>query len=512
MSVSTVDVPSMNIVIDNTDEGILYKGSNWTTVGPFADGYGVPVYNGSQSMAQGTGHEFAYNFGGKSIAVFGSWDYTDNPLPVCELDGLVIFGPSSEHINARTRQMKDEADNFYAKLLLATNQMPLCGSDGLDGTILHRLVVKTSSDVNTRLVFDYLIFTSDTANDPRTTWTYNATHPSVHFFGIWESTLGRTTEEIPDLSYDYRASRLAISNASLSFGFYGSQITMVGILDNTQGPAATGEYSIDDKPPTLFSLSNTANSRGTLFQQTIFTSDPLPADAHDIVVRWNGQRGQQRFGFTNFYVQRVDKPVWLEPTAAIVSPSPISTQSQTSSLTQSSASSSTQSSQTAASETAAPTASIVGGIVGGVVAVVAMMMFIWFLRRRRRGNGYENYQPTEWVDPDHDAHQRVQTDPLLGYVVEPLRLSTIMPGSSRSEYRTSRSVTLSVSGMSTRTSIALLKEKQSQAVRVGEMHADPDAVELETTEFLVHRDSGLRLSANTREGRRVVEVPPGYMA
>ncbi len=64
----------MKIIIDNTDEGIEYKGSNWTTVGPFADGYGVPVYNGSQSMAQGTGHEFAYNFGGGLFAAIQNFN------------------------------------------------------------------------------------------------------------------------------------------------------------------------------------------------------------------------------------------------------------------------------------------------------------------------------------------------------------------------------------------------------------------------------------------------------
>ncbi len=154
--------------------------------------------------------------------MFGSWDYTDNPLPICEVDGLVILGPTSEHINARTRQMRDEADDFSSKLLLATNQMPLCGTDDLDETILHRLVVKTSADANTRLVFDYLIFTSQTAKDPRTTWAYNATDSDIDFFGIWESALGRTTEEIPDLSYDYRASILPVLNASMSWRFYGT--------------------------------------------------------------------------------------------------------------------------------------------------------------------------------------------------------------------------------------------------------------------------------------------------
>ncbi len=281
----------------------------------------------------------------------------------------------------------------------------------------------------------------------------------------------------------------------------GTQIAMVGILDNTRGPSATGEYTIDNKSPTLFSIDNTVNSRGTLFQQTIFTSDPLHGNIHEIVVRWNGQHGQQRFGFTNFYVQRVSSPVWLqEPTATTISPSPISTQSQTSSLTQSSASSSSQAS---ASETAAPVAAIIGGIIGGVVAVATMMMFLWFLRRRRRENVY---------DPGHhhSAPQRMQTEPLLGYVVEPLRLSTMSASSSSSEYRPSRSVTLSVSGTSTtRASVTLLKEKQSQAVRAGETEADLDA---ETTDFLMHQDRGVRLGASTREGRRVIEVPPEYTA
>lgn len=52
------------VVVDNTDHRINYTGSNWTLVGPFADGYVVPVYNGSQSMAEAGGDQFSFLFEG----------------------------------------------------------------------------------------------------------------------------------------------------------------------------------------------------------------------------------------------------------------------------------------------------------------------------------------------------------------------------------------------------------------------------------------------------------------
>ncbi|KAF9019852.1 hypothetical protein BDZ89DRAFT_304862 [Hymenopellis radicata] len=365
--------------------------------------------------------------------MFGSWDYTDNPLPMCEVDGSAISGPTSEEVDVRTHQMHDQADDFSEKLLLATNQMPLCGVDGLQ-LVEHELVVKTRSDINTRLVFDYLVFTTSSPGyasdrDPGT-FTIDADDYTVEYSGEWQSSTGRTIEEVPNLYQN--ATMASTHNATVMLGFYGSQITMVGILDNTQGPPATGQYTIDGFFSTSFSLSNTVNSRATIFQQTIFTSYRLPLRSHEIVVRWDGDVGQQRLGFTNFYVETVDNPTLNgATTASTISPS------------------STQSSLTQTPQihgTPAPVAVIVGGAVGGLVAVTAAIMFLWFLRRRRRitSTSHEHSQPAQVAGPHDDLQRPVQTDPLLGYGVDLFHPPAATPESVWTESSTSGAVTLSV--------------------------------------------------------------------
>ncbi len=142
---------------------------------------------------------------------------------MCEVDDSAIAGPPSDQVNDRTRQMHDQSDDFSHKLLLATNQMLLCSADGLEEDSQHELVVKAPSDINTRLVFDYLVFATEGYEgyyQSAYPGTYLLEANNVTVLGEWQPSTGSTVEEEPNSLY--RNSIIAGHNASISLHFYGT--------------------------------------------------------------------------------------------------------------------------------------------------------------------------------------------------------------------------------------------------------------------------------------------------
>ncbi|KAF9033708.1 hypothetical protein BDZ89DRAFT_1230276 [Hymenopellis radicata] len=560
------------VVVDSTDPRINYTGSDWIMVGPFADGYGVPVYNGSQSMAKGAGDRFSFLFEGSTVEVFGAWDYTASPLPRCTVDDIPIgsSSPLGDKLERRARQLESQSnDDFAQNVRLFTNQMPLCGATGLDATGAHTLVVQHVDDA--RLVFDYLLYTPvaesavpdgavrlldvpsqiiETSNNAETstitsveevTHTYEKTYVTasttvividgdgdskvvvtpvtsvriltsatatttvtvtanrdltttltnyvtvvetatvvdtqtvthtdisisavrptatpafISLSGSWQQALGNTAVDFGDSFYTAIMPRN--NSSTLAATFNGSEISMIGILDNIEGAEATGNYSIDGGTPTTFALSSTTASRGTLFQQTLFRSGRLNNTRHEILVQWNGDEGQQRFGFTNFYVQNGDLP-------SPVDSAPLNT-----------VSASLPANARVMNSGKVPIRTIVGSVLGAVISVAAALG-IWLWRRKMHAVSSDRA-------PDIDPDSPIST---MGSLTTTLVRSQAL-----------RKVFGSSQG-----SVADLKAEQSRVIRgrhERQLRLDP--------EIRMHEDSGLRWDTNT-QNHSVVDIPPAY--
>ncbi len=234
---------------------------------------------------------------------------------------------------------------------------------------------------------------------------------------------------------------------------------MIGMLDNTEGAEAFGNYTIDGGTPTTFALSGTSTSQGTLFQQTLFRSERLDNTRHQIVVRWNGDEGQQRFGFSYFYVQTGDRPspVDIAPLNTVGASLPASVRVMNSGKV--------------------PIGAIVGSVFGGLIAVLtAIVICLW----RRRRNSTSSDRTTD-IDPD-----------------SPIRtmgsLTTTLV----------RSQALRKAFGSSQGSVADLKAEQSRVIRgrhETQLRLEP--------EIRMHEDSGLRWTTDT-QNHSLVEIPPAY--
>ncbi|KAF9020267.1 hypothetical protein BDZ89DRAFT_1164286 [Hymenopellis radicata] len=493
------------VVIDNTDSRVLYTGENWTTVGPFEDGYGVPVYGGSQAMTFFEGDQFSFNFRGSAITVMGAWDYTDQPLPECSVDGEVIGGgPSAEVIARRTQQM---TSSFPDDVRVFTNQLPLCSAHGLLLGLEHRLTVKATGSA--RLAFDFLRYTPPESAVPDGEVLYVEDY-GVEYTREWQTSQG-TTSVAAEL---YHATMASEHGASFEMNFTGTRITMIGILDNlnTKGTLSIGIYRIDESDSTL-DFPPVGAGPDTLFQQIVFQSGPLENKQHRLGVAWDSQPGTQRFGLTNFYIETSDTQasplVGALPSSTVT---PASTSIHSPSPTASASSPIDPS--VSASGTKASVPAIAGGVVGGVVLLVSALLCLWFWRHRPKRSFTETviqeepfanagpYTPGSYTPgpytPGVNEDQGMQTE-------DPLRLSVWSGGGS------SRPASSSVfSSSTTETPYSYMKAEQSRALYGANVtYGGGQFRDSDVPEVRLHEDSGIRMSF-AAGATRPIDVPPVY--
>ncbi|KAK1227588.1 hypothetical protein PQX77_009406 [Marasmius sp. AFHP31] len=187
-------------------------------------------------------------------------------------------------------------------------------------------------------------------------------------------------------------------NASMSFKFNGTSVSMYGINARLDGTTAlnssAGSYSIDGNPPIPFVIPGTkaapqdAGSRDAWANQLMFENTSLSSEnEHEMAIYYNGTgtNTSQMLVIDYFYVANDGAVVNGNP------PGPVEPERK-----------------------AVPTGGIVGGVLGGVFGLIAIGGLLWFTRRRRRHWGGPRELPREdWdVEPYNIMSEAWTGEPL----------------------------------------------------------------------------------------------------
>ncbi|KAI9065878.1 hypothetical protein FKP32DRAFT_446164 [Trametes sanguinea] len=216
-------------------------------------------------------------------------------------------------------------------------------------------------------------------------------------------------------AYNQTLSSTGNPGATVSFGFFGSEIVVVGSTaapPNALAPELVNggtvtHYVLDDNPSTYTSYTAPVQNASAV---TFYSSGPLMGGRHSLTIVVVTASGDFPFFLDYFAVLPANETIQFMPTGTMSSSSTTSSSPSTSAAS-SSASSSQLSSNSEALAALDPKriGAIVGGVLGGVVVLAALTMMIWFISvRRRRGweSRYSGVPRDALLDEDKNQPRR----------------------------------------------------------------------------------------------------------
>ncbi|KAJ3760674.1 hypothetical protein EV360DRAFT_80944 [Lentinula raphanica] len=485
MTTPDTAVPRL-VVVDDTDPSIQYSPASAfskDTSGKLdGQGYGGPVFNRTLTGLSGTSNNgsLTFQFNGTfvraMVAAEGFYGW------YCNVDNHLITSFTVD---------TNQVTNYIA-----------CDSEGtLSGTTgEHTLAVNfffyPDSPSNSSLWLDSIHY-QPLPSDPldAVTLRIHNSDPSVSYSN---SSGGWSFQGLNSNATD-------LTGTSMSLAFNGTSATLysVNFGSPTQYNATTAFYTLDGKS-TDFDLpgSTTTGTSGgnttNISNWPLFTISDLSATQHNLNVATSYNSTPQ--------------PQYLSIEYFIIQTNPANSSSTEGSANSTGVGSSSGDSSSTGHST--PVGAIVGGVVGGVVGLIAILLALYFWRRRRRNSQYRSggmldlsagtaadpYQPNSagyLIKPEPPMQSASTTDRPVssGFFADSLYQSGSDPAAS------------SVAGSSSRASQPgfdpgrLVSMKNAQSLQVRDE-------QLRRSELRLHTDSGVRLPAPNE--REVIDVPPTY--
>ncbi|KAG6905947.1 hypothetical protein DXG01_016749 [Tephrocybe rancida] len=375
------------VVIDDTNSQLHYSGQNWfrdlgsqDNVGNFG-----PTY---QKTSHGTtgNDSISFPFVGTSVTVLGT-------THLAKISNATKFDPSWECFVDKVSIGSTTPFQF------PENNWELCSWATLnDGP--HEITINVTTTGNT-FWLDYITYTpSAAASYEKAVLRVENSDPAILYGAGW-SALGGT------------ANQTTAKGSQATFNFVGTSITWVGFIP-TEYPhsSAVGTFSIDGGVAVNFKLNGlSATDTITFYNQAFFTTPDLIPGPHSIIVTYNGGTGAATpLTLDYILLTNISIPAVAGPTLA--SPSPSST-----------AISSPLSNGTQTRHSKTPIGTIVGGVVGGL-AIIALLLFIFWWRRRMRASQVQFSQPRQ-----QQMHTNTSTASMQNLHAEPFILPQPLPAS-----------------------------------------------------------------------------------
>ncbi|KAJ4483573.1 hypothetical protein J3R30DRAFT_1802031 [Lentinula aciculospora] len=492
MTTPDTAVPRL-VVVDDTDASIQYSPSSAfskDSAGKLnGQGYGGPVFNRTLTGLSGTSNNgsLSYSFNGTfvraMVAAEGIYGW------YCNVD---------DHLITSFTVDTSQVTNYIA-----------CDSEGtLSGTTSeHTLVVNfffyPDSPSTSSLWLDSIHYQPLPSNplDAVTLRVHNS-DPSVTYSN---SSGGWSFQGLNSNATD-------LTGTSMSLAFNGTSATLysVNFGSPTEYNATTAFYTLDGKS-TDFDLpgsTTTANSGGNftnISNWPLFTVPNLSASQHNLNVATS-------YNSTPY-------PQYLSIEYFIIQTNPANS----SSTEGSSNSTGVGSGSGESSSHSTPVGAIVGGVVGGVVGLAAIILAIFFFRRRRSNAQYHSagmldlssgaplaghYGPDSAgliINSPPPMQSASSSDHPSSFFPDALYHDETSPQQSPSVVSNVRPE--STAGSSTRASQAgfdpgrLVSMKNAQSSKVRDE-------QLRRSELRLHTDSGVRLPPPNE--REVIDVPPTY--
>ncbi|KAJ3826569.1 hypothetical protein F5880DRAFT_1610115 [Lentinula raphanica] len=508
MTTPDTTVPRL-VVVDDTDPSIQYSPASvfvTDTSGKLdGQGYGGPVFNRTLTGLSGTSNlngSLTFHFNGTFVravlAAQGEFGWA------CRVDNHSI---PSNTLNS------NQVTNYIA-----------CDSEGtLSGTTSeHTLEVDLFLSVDSPFVLNSSLWLDSIQYQPLPSDPLDALTLRIHNSDPSISYSNSSGEWTDFQGLDANATDLTGSSMSLAFngtqvliisrtgltGLLGTSVTLYSIDYGSpaQYEAATAFYTLDGKS-TDFDIPGsmeTANSDGNTINISnwpLFTISNLSAFQHDLNVAssYNTSSFPQQYLSIEYFIIRTNPAN--------------STSTEGSANSTGVGSSSGNSSNTTGHSTgnsAWPVGGIVGGVMGGVIGLVAILLALYFIRRRRR-NSPSRFEGI--LDLGAGAapvdHLTNSEPPMQSALTDDRPLTS---GSSADSSYQSGKLDLgenTVAGSSPRTSLEAASNSTSRLVSMKNAQSFQIRNEqLRRSELRLHMDSGVRLlPPNERE---VIDVPPTY--
>ncbi|KAG5722670.1 hypothetical protein E4T56_gene14461 [Termitomyces sp. T112] len=361
--------PTRQIVVDDTDSRIVYSGLSWTPDNGNLDKIGTygPTYNHTLHGTIVSSSMF-FSFDGTSVSVFGTIQPPGLSIWECFVDQAKIQnGPS-----------------FTA----AQNNWNLCEGDDLTAGP-HTLSIHITPSADQTFWFDYLRYTP-LPNVSFSDAILYVPSNEVILSSNWEPRGG--IPSVDGISIAFQPRSVA------TFDFVGTHVAWYGWLLRFEPlKPANSTIVIDDGEPTNLLIGNTPPFDVTHPNIIFFETPQLPATQHKLVVTYLGDSDDVSSKQTPLSLNYLLVTITSTPFAPSSPPSSTTSSSQSSSSTSPSqpSSSTSQSSFTSASRAhSIPTGIIVGSVVGGL-ALVAVILWLYFLRSRRKRRRREQLDARE---------------------------------------------------------------------------------------------------------------------
>ncbi|KAJ7107900.1 hypothetical protein C8R44DRAFT_320710 [Mycena epipterygia] len=412
------------VQVDDTDPAIRY-GPGWFLADPSAltRGNFGPIYNGT-SHASSSNSTLSFAFNGTTILVQGTVDVSTDangvmdPTWNCFVDGTGIPPKTFDAIE---------------------NNWQLCQLDGM-ASGSHVLTIQVTSKGRT-FYLDSLVYTPtpDTVFESAVL-IYPHADPAVNFSSGWKEDGQQLTQ-----TKDAQEPKLTVLS--------GTSVTMFGQVYNQYATNATSaSYTIDGGAPTTFHLPGLpSNQSDDQYNQVIFTVPALSNGPHTLTVTHGGDINHTPLPCHGF---------WVTNTTSLAS------QTSVSSFGPSMPTQSPNFSE-GTSGRRSKDGAIVGGVVAGLLMLVILTgIYLWHLRRKRRGG--------------------TESMPVSPYPM------AIADGARP---------------------LASLSGAHLEAGSAGELpHKRTHVAQAPAPAVLQHKDSGVRLNGTHSSGTPVmiVELPPGY--
>ncbi|KAJ3843590.1 hypothetical protein F5878DRAFT_256723 [Lentinula raphanica] len=492
MTTPDTAVPRL-VVVDDTDPSIQYSPASvfmTDTSGKLdGQGYGGPVFNrtltglsGSSNLNGSLTFQFNGTFVRAVLAAQGDFGWA------CRVDNHLI---TSNILNS------NQVTNYIA-----------CDSEGsLSGsTSEHTLEVDLFLGVDPPFVLNSSLWLDNIQYQPLPSDPLDALTLRIHNSDPSVSYSNSSGEWTAFQSLDANATDL--TGSSMSLAFNGTSVTLYSIDYGSpaQYEAATAFYTLDGKSADfdIPGSMKTANSEGNTINISnwpLFTISNLSASQHDLNVAssYNTSSFPQQYLSIEYFIIRTN-PANSSSTEGSANSTGVG-------------SSSGNSSSTTGHSTgigAWPVGGIVGGVMGGVIGLVAILLALYFIRRRRR-NSPSRFEGI--LDLGAGAalvdHLTNSEPPMQSPLTDDRPLCSGL--SADSSYQSGK-LDLgenTVAGSSPRTSLEAASNSTSRLVSMKNAQSFQIRNEqLRRSELRLHMDSGVRLlPPNERE---VIDVPPTY--
>ncbi|KAJ7922306.1 hypothetical protein B0H13DRAFT_1983363, partial [Mycena leptocephala] len=416
--------PTHDRVIDDTDPAIQYGSNGWFVADPSTVGVGNfgPIYQNTSHATTSRNSTLTFPFNGTAIRVLGtisistdSNNVTD-PTWDCFIDDIQISNPNPTF-------------PFTESNWLLCEQPQVASG-------LHELRIEVQSK-GKAFYLDRLIYTPppDAAFEAAVL-VYPYTDPVLSYGSGWDGSSGQMVTNTQD--------------SQVALNFHGTSVSLYGTVSPLPFNPSWGVYTIDDGPPTNFTLKGLSSTKSpTNYNILLFSTPAIPSGPHEIVVKYGGDSDHTPLVVGSFLVSNTTSS---SPSSSFPPPS---------------------SSNVPIPHSKTTPVGIIAGAVIGSLALLAMLTTLAFCYRRRRRRA---------------GRERISTDP---YIIALANGHQALPVPSQKEHSYGDSLA------TTSIHSNLMREKR---------HGGSLAPTQTTS---VHPERcGLRLPSGARQ--EIVELPPNY--